>query len=293
MMQLSNQKKGFQPKIPEKKSNWAFNLMWWVIFPPYALYRLIRNPNIHWILKSVISLLFVLVTMTIVDSVLNPQRVENNVATKTITQYMSKHETYEKINNIERVGYGYFLNEKNETQKMAVYRVMTDSDIGFATLYSPKGNTLVVDSFEKQFPYDGQYDSKTISPMVAVWLADHLNNQEKLKKMINTVDTEKGIKQTVQTNQHTYTFLYKNSILLEVIDEKEHQYNMSTFAGHQMASRLYEHIQKNKDTYGKMKAIQDIDYVQGVRTTYFSTSNGDYKSIEEKDGSIQILKVKY
>lgn len=263
--------------------------IWWVIFPPYAMYRFMRYSSMKWYIKVPVLLVLTLAIVMAVDLAVAPHRVENAMAEKAIDSYLKEKLQSESVVATERLGEGASVT--SETTQLAVYyRVITEKSLYYIGLVSEDGSELLVHHVEQLFPIrqdiEGFEDRSKVD--VAIWLKE--NEAEVGIPLKLTKDESLENRQTVLTDKGEYEFLYTNPHLYQVNDMKSKKVLMEVKQEPQLPNAISEYVNKNEDMLGSLTRVLAYELVGGVERYYLLTSEGNFMTESHPDGRIDINK---
>lgn len=265
----------------------GFGWVWWVVFPPYALYRLIRS-TAKWYIKLPVFLFFVLIALLAFDLSTAPHRVEDDKAKNEITSFLKENGMSSSLQNVTRLGEGYSV-DKKDVQTLVYYRAISEGQLFQFGLESKDGKGLSVKHVEQLYPIriGVENDEGRTKAEVAMWLLEKEESVGKAEKFIS--ESEDGLEQVVKTSKTELTFKVGNQSVYEVknqkgeiLFEKENEIVLP--------DEVMSYLKDNKEKVGKL--IRSLGYeVSGEKEMYyFRTSNGDFVAEFSPDGTIELKK---
>ncbi|WP_442638091.1 hypothetical protein [Rossellomorea marisflavi] len=271
----------------KEKSGWGW--IWWVLFPPYAMYRFIRYNSMKWYFKTPIVFILTLVIILSVDLALYPNRVEEAQAEKAITTYLADANPSESFRKVERVGRGYSVKGK-DVQEVVYYRAISGISLFELGLNTNDGQELTVSHGEQLYPIrieEKDMDKRTEAE-VAVWLYKHKDEVGKPKELIS--NDQESLTQVVKTEKGVYEFKVGNQSVYEVnrIDKKKNVLKRDNAPI--LPSEVTDYLKKNKEKVGTLKKVLAYELDAVGEKYYFRTSNGDYLTVSEDNGHIELKK---
>lgn len=268
-----------------QKGGW----IWWILFPPYAIYRFMRYSRLKWFVKVPVFLIITLAIVMAVDLAVSPHRVEIAVAEKAIDSYLKGEIEGESMLLSERLGEGVSVTP--ETKQLTVYyRVVTENSVYHMGLVSDDGNRLLVQQVEQLFPIRQNvkgFENRSKAD-IAIWLKEHEESvgvPQKMKK-----DDSPNNTQTILTSMGEYEFLYTNSHLYQVKDNKTNKVLMKVEETPPLPKEITEYLEKNKERVGSLTRVLAYELVEGVERYYLVTSEGTFMTESHSDGKIVINK---
>ena len=277
-------------KVTEtKKMNSGWMGIWWVLFPPYAIYRFIRYSPKKWYIKIPVTFIIVFVMIISLDLAISPHRVEQAEAKQAITFFTSERGAMGETRKVERIGEGVSIKGK-KLETVVYYRALTENGLYNFGLFSKNGKELNVKYVEQLYPIriDVKDSEERAKAEVAIWLKE---NQEKIGKATELLETsEDGLAQTVKTNKGVYEFKIGGQSVYEVnrIDKKENllkQKNEPT-----LPAVMQKYLKKDEEKIGKLTKTLGYEMNSLKETYYFRTTKGDFRAEIYHDGSVEIGK---
>lgn len=279
--------------MSQPPSNKAYNQkgawIWWVIFPPYAMYRFMRYSTMKWFIKVPVLLVLTLAIVMAVDLAVSPHRVEIAIAEKAIDSYVKEELEGETMVLTERMGEGTSV--KSEAIQLTVYyRVVTENSLYHMGLVSDDGSKLVVQHVEQLFPIRQDikgFESRSKAD-VAIWLKE--NEAEVGVPLKLTKDEASKNMQTILTANGEYNFHYTNTHLYEVQATGEDKALYKTEETPPLPKEIKKYLKKNKDRIGVLTRVLAYELNGGVERYHVLTSEGNFRFDMHPDGSVAIDK---
>lgn len=260
----------------KKKLSW----IWWVIFPPYAFYLLIRS-SLKWYIKVPIVLISILTIVLAIDMTLHPHRVEESKAEQKAITYLLKEEK-ETVRNMERLGEGVIVG-KTEKQPVVYYRFVTDNKLYHIGFVSKNGDDLEIFQVEERYPNVTliKGDADTTDSVSSLYIA---KEGERLGTPESLVEKETDGTTIVKTSKGTYTlksgmnqlFMLKKGT--ETILQKEVDEPLET-------KDVHKFLKEREEKIGRLKQFDKYEVSPGRESYFFTTSKGEYLLELNDDGS--------
>lgn len=272
-------------KDKRRKGAW----IWWVVFPPYALYLFFRYSPLRWYIKVPVILIITLAIVVSVDLAVSPNRVEIAQAKKAITSYVGTELDEETVVAIKRIGQGTSVT-KEDVQLAVYYRVVTENSLYHMGLVAKDDNQLMVHHVEQLFPIrqDIQNFKNRTKAEVAIWLKD---NEEQVGKGVSLIseDTSKNV-QRVTTEKGTHEFWYTTQTLYQVKHIEDEKVLHESGQEPVLPQEVIDYLLENEERVGSLTRVLAYELDSGVERYYFLTSNGSFTSEIHPDGHIDINK---
>lgn len=276
-----------EPTQTKQSNGWGW--IWWVLFPPYAMYRFARYNPLKWYFKTPILLILSLVVLLSVDLAANPHRVEEAEAEKTIMTYLEKESPTESFRKIERVGRGYSIKGK-EVQEVVYYRALTGMSLYEIGLTTTDGKRLSVDHAEQLYPIriEAKDMKERTNPEVAVWLYENESLVGKPKELVENRKDE--LTQEVKTEKGTFEFKVGNQSVYEVNDIKKKSSILKRENEPVLPEEIADYLKKNESKVGELSKVLAYELDNSKEKYYFRTTKGDFLTESYDDGTIDIKK---
>lgn len=272
--------------MKEKKKWFELRWLFYILFPPYAVYRFVRYAKMHWILKTLLLTFVTLILIVSVDVSLNPHRVENKFARESSSLFIKKHEALNmgKYRFVEHAGYGLGVNNEED-----VYKVFTDKGLYFFTFKMDKTKKYIVQKVDKVYPSRLTVYTKekkdTIQPEVKLAL---FSQSEKLGRFKSVVANDLN-KQTIETKKGRFVFYYSN-YKVYLITKTNGENVFKTKQALELPVKLKKVMEDNTKTYGTVKDVVLYEIKDDSQVYYFNTSKGLFKTVLKDDGEIVFSK---
>lgn len=278
-----------KPKEKAKKMKTGWMGIWWVLFPPYAIYRFIRYSPKRWYVKIPVVIVITFVMILSLDLAFSPHRVEQAEAKVSIASFTAEKGSLGVTQKVERLGQGVSVQGK-KLETVVYYRALTESGLFNIGLTSTDGKELVVQYVEQLFPIriDIQDSGERAKAEVAIWLQE---NQEKIGKVEELLKTdEENLTQTVKTNKGIYEFKVGNQSVYEVnrIDKTESLLKENNEPV--LPTVLQKYLKKNEKEIGTLTKTLAYEMDNTKEKYYFRTTTGDFLAEVYHDGSVDIGK---
>lgn len=275
-------KKTAEVKEAKKKSSW----IWWIVFPPYAMYRFVRYSAVKWYFKVPLVLILAFTLILAIDLSLAPDRVEEAKAETAITKYLQNESSEESVRKVERMGEGINLLKEKE-QRLVYYRAVTSNGLFHFGLTSDKEKALTVQQVEQLFPIRMSL-TKTealLTSEIALWLAENEEKVGKVKERIDSNDSERT--QTIKTDKGTYILHYGNQSVYKVNRIDKNEVVLDEENKPNLPEEIIQHVEENSDKYGT--SIQALAYEMDVEKEkyFFKTTKGDFIAEVYDDGTVK------
>lgn len=272
-----------QSETPKRGMGW----IWWVIFPPYALYRLIRS-TAKWYIKVPVFALFLLITLLAFDLSASPHRVEDAKAEDEISSFLKKKGMGVSALHVERLGEGQSVIEK-DVQPLVYYRAISEGQLFQFGLASKDGKDLAVEHVEQLYPIRMgiEADEGRTKAEVAIWLQD---NEEKIGKIMEFIsESEDGLEQVVKTSKMELNFKIGNQSIYEVKNEKgkilfEKENEIV------LPDEVQDYLKENKDKIGTLERSLGYEIHGEKEMYYFRTTTGEFVAEFSPDGTVELKK---
>lgn len=276
-----------------EKPKLRLGLIWWIIFPPYALYRLLRSP-VKWYIKAPVLLLVFIIGLLAYDMTVSPHRVEESLAKEEVVKYireLKKNDSVSPIASLDRFERKGFANSMidSKSEMLVYYRAVIDQKVYYFGLNSDKDEHLKIQHIEQIYPIRMgiKGDTLRIQPEVALWLN---KNEQKVGKPLKLVrESENKMIQTVKTKKDTYTFKVGNQSLYEVKDSSG-KYLMKKENVLKLPSEVSNYLKSEQKKSGKFVRTLGYEVQDAGEWYYFRTDKGDFKAEVNYDGSILLKK---
>lgn len=261
----------------------GFRWLWWIVFPPYAVYQLLRS-SLKWYLKVPIILFILLLSLLAWDMTKNPYRVEIEEARVKAQEYFEK-ELDENVEKVTRLGEGLVLTGK-EKQTVLFYKVLTNQHMYHVGFISKDGKGLDIYRIEERSPevrlIEG--DEKSTNSIVSLFL----QKNKSLGEIQGVLQTDALNHAEVQTSEGVYSFEVLNPYQLNyhkltTDDEKPKPRRESM-----LVSEVDDFLKEREGKIGKIETIDAYTLSIGAESYYFTTNKGEYLLDIHKDGSIYL-----
>ena len=261
----------------------GFRWLWWVVFPPYAIYQLLRS-SLKWYLKVPIVLFILLLSLLAWDMTKNPYRVEIEEA-RVEAQSHFEEKLDENVEKVTRLGEGLVLTGKNK-QTVLFYKVLTNEHMYHVGFISNDGKGLDIYRIEERSPevrlIEG--DEKSTNSVVSLFLKENKN----LGEIHGLLQTDGLTHAQVQTSEGVYSFEVMNPYQLNyeklTTDSEEPQPKRENM----LVSEVDAFLKEREGKIGKIETIDAYTLSSGDESYYFTTSKGEYLLDMNKDGSIYL-----
>lgn len=272
---------------PKNTKRVGFGWIWWVIFPPYAFYCLMRS-KLKWYFKTPLVILALLVSFLAYDMAANPTRVEEAMAKEVITKYLVDEQQVETVQSVSRMGEGLSVT-KDKQESLVYYRVIAEAQLFQIGLYAKDDEELAVRHVEQLYPIRMgiQEDEGRTKAEVAVWLT---KNQEKVgvaKSLIS--ETDDGLEQVVKTDKGEYTLKVGNQSVYQVND-KEGKVLLERENEVTLPKEVKTYLEKNEKKVGKFVRTLGYELDFEKELYYFRTTTGEFVTEMYMDGTINLKK---
>lgn len=265
----------------------AWGWIWWVVFPPYAIYRFIRFNPLKWYVKVPVVLVLLFTIVLAIDLAVHPHRVEEAEAKEAIAIFMKQEVNTETIQKTDRLGEGVAVSEKG-SQRFVYYQALTDSGLYQFAIATKDGKKLSVDHAEQLYPIrvDIKGSDAYTKAEIAIWLSENEERVGKPKKLLKT--EENGLVQTIQTDKGTYEFKVGNQNVYEVnrIDKMENLVKLENQP--RLPERALKYIEKNEEKVGELDRVLAYEMDASKEMYYFRTTKGEFLWLEYVDGRIDL-----
>lgn len=261
--------------------------VWWVIFPPYAFYRLLRS-RLKWYFKVPLILVSVLIAALAYDMATAPHRVEEAKAEKVIQDYLKSESGTINTRVLERLGEGASVTKKkNDT--LVFYKVVADEQLYQIGLGTTTGNNLVIEHAEQLYPIrmGMKSDENRTRGEIAVWLKKHEAKLGKATRLVS--ESEDGMEQVVKTTKGTFTFNVGNQSVYLVKDSKR----KTVFEKENepvLPAKVMTYLKENEKKAGTFVRTLGFELDDEKQHFYFRTEKGDFLAEIYDNGSIELKK---
>lgn len=269
-------------------------IFWLMLFPPYGLYRLFKHRLIHRGVAVLITIVFLLIVGLSADIVLNPFRVQNNLALKSFTDFNSAHTDLGlgQVRFVNRIG-----TKSIGDRKYDEYEALTKLGRFEVFFGSENGKEYVVEAIyetlpERELKYvtDGSKGVITDTfPEIVEFLNTEKDKFGEYKSLVGRVDqnTEK-----VETSNGTYeiTLTYDNvSEVLKIEGDKTTNV-YEKIPDIKLIDNLQSLADKNVDKIGKVQKVMSYELYPSEQSQKVLTDKGEYMLTYHDDGSYDVYK---
>ncbi len=263
------------------------------LFPPYGIYLLYKHKIVNPMVTTVITLIMFLIIGVTIDTVVNPYRLHNLMADKTIKEF--------NIKNKNKLGDIRFIERKDDIIKVKdinyfKYGIYTNKGKYYMYLKT-NNNKLEIDGIYKiepqRSPIYGEnilpkYISK-VFPEITLFLEDNKDKFGTYKRLKRNVDKETQI---VETTKGSYKIEVKYEQVTKVFKlgangEGEEVYSKEPII--KLNSKIAKGMKQYKEAGDIDKVICDEFFLNKISQTV-KTSNGLFKFDLYDDGSIKVFK---
>jgi hypothetical protein len=268
--------------------------LWLMIFPPYGLYRLFKHRLIHRGLAIGIAVLFLLIVGLSVDIVLNPFRVQNNLALKSFTEFNSAHTDLGlgDIRFVNRIG-----TKTIGERKYDEYEAITKFGRFEIFFGSENGKEYVVEAIyetlperELRYTTDGTKDVITDTfPEIVEFLNTEKDKFGEYKSLVEKIDYNI---ERVETSKGIYEITLKYNQVSEVVQvEGDKTTNVYEKAPEiKLIDNLQGLAEKNVETIGKVQKVLSYELFPSEQTQSVLTDKGEYKLTYHDDGNYDVYR---
>ncbi|HCL4479914.1 TPA: hypothetical protein N2D99_001981 [Clostridium botulinum] len=263
------------------------------LFPPYGIYLLYKHKIVNPMLTTVITLIMFLIIGVTIDTVVNPYRLHNLMADKTIKEF--------NIKNKNKLGDIRFIERKDDIIKVKdinyfKYGIYTNKGKYYMYLKT-NNNKLEIDGIYKiepqRSPIYGEnilpkYISK-VFPEITLFLEGNKDKFGEYKNLERNIDKETQI---VKTTKGYYKIEVKYEQVTKVFKlgangEGEEVYSKEPII--KLNSKIAKGMKQYKEAGDIDKVICDEFFLNKISQTV-KTSNGLFKFDLYDDGSIKVFK---
>lgn len=297
-MNKSNKKQQNKPKNnkPVDKTDYTKKraFFWLMLFPPYGLYRLFKHRLIHRGIAIALTFVLLVIVGLSVDIMLNPFRVQNNLALKTFTEFNSSHTDLDlgEIRFVNRVETTTISNRKYDKYeaitKLGKYKIFFGSENGKE--YTVEAIYETMPERELRYVADGTKDIITDTfPEIVEFLNSEKDKFGEYKSLVEQID---GATQEVETSKGVYRIALKYDQVSEVLKvEGDNATNVYEKAPEiQLIKELKELADKNEKTIGKVQKVLSYELFPSEQSQNVLTDKGEYMLIYHDNGEYDVFK---
>lgn len=268
--------------------------IWLALFPPYGLYRLFKHRLIHRGLSVLITLLFIIIIAVSADMIINPFRVQNDLALKSFNEFNASHKNLSLgqvrfVNRVKTVSIGNKKSDKYDViTKNGKYEMFLGSDSGKD--YKVEAIYETIPERELKYVIDSAKANITDTfPEIIEFINSQNSKFGEYKSLIKKIDDNT---EEVKTSNGTYRISLKYDQVYSVKkiegDKTTNVYEKDPDI--KLIDNLKELADKNKNTIGEVKKVLSYELYPSQQSQNVLTDKGEYMLVYHDDGSCDVLK---
>lgn len=256
------------------------SIKWIVLCFPYGLYYMFKHKTFKLPIRIFITVLIAIIVIGVVDFVVYPDRVLDNMVKKSITEYVNNHKEMGEFEYLEPL-------KRNDTN-LKEYYLFTTNDKYIILVNKDKKKSEITSIYEVGHKQKKVYESNDfklpvdLNPAVALFIKD--NGYGKVEKVVNT----KYPFQTVKTDKGEYVFYCDFGRVDKVYQIKNNKTEVIyKIKNDEIILPEFKKI-LDKGKYGNLEEILAYDLESDGQIEYFKTDKGYFKFKKFFNGQIII-----